>query len=216
MKVKTAFLLLFFLIFGILNIGVGVYMVRYNSISDFLLFFIMQIINIGVAYRLIELLLSLAVKKKDLPKVNKLVSSPSVALLYVTYNDAMPDLLRKLNDQTYKKYDIFILDDSTNKEYIRLIDNYGFKTIRRGTRAGFKAGSLNNWLSLYGDKYDYFAIADSDSAFKNDFIENIVKYAEHPSNKNVAIFQSKILPWNTKNSFSGVVGTMIPLSIYFT
>ncbi len=173
MKVKTAFLLLFFLIFGILNIGVGVYMVRYNSISDFLLFFIMQIINIGVAYRLIELFLSLAVKKKDLLKVNDLVSSPSVALLYVTYNDAMPDLLRKLKDQTYKKYDIFILDDSTNEGHIKLIDNYGFKTIRRGARAGFKAGSLNNWLSLYGDKYDYFVIADSDSAFEIDFIENM-------------------------------------------
>ena len=215
MKVKTAFLLLFFSILGILNISVGVYMVQYNSISDFLLFFIMQIINIGVAYRLVELLLSLAVKKKDLPKVNELVNSPSVALLYVTYNDAMPDLLRRLKDQTYRNYDIFILDDSTNKEYIKLIDNYGFKTIRRGNRAGFKAGSLNNWLFLFGDKYDYFAVADSDSAFENDFIENMIKYVEHPSNKNVAIIQSKILPWNTKNSFSRAVGTMIPLSIYF-
>jgi cellulose synthase/poly-beta-1,6-N-acetylglucosamine synthase-like glycosyltransferase len=215
MKIKTAFLLLFFLTFGILNISVGVYMVPHNSINGFLYFFIMQIINIGVAYRLIELLLSLAVKKKDLHKVNKLVSSPSVALLYVTYNDAMPDLLRKLKDQTYKNCDIFILDDSTNERYIKLIDNYGFKTIRRGTRPGFKAGSLNNWLSLYGDKYDYFVIADSDSAFENDFIGNMIKYAEHPSNKNVAIFQSKILPWNTKNSFSRAVGTMIPLSMYF-
>ncbi|MCX9073756.1 MAG: glycosyltransferase, partial [Candidatus Methanoperedens sp.] len=175
----------------------------------------MQLFNIGVAYGLSEMILSLVVKKKNLPKANKIISFPSVALLYVTYNDVMPELLFKLKDQTYKNYDIFVLDDSTKEKCIEIIDNCGLSVVRRGNRTGFKAGSLNNWLILYGNKYDYFIIADSDSAFEKDFIENIVKYAEHPLNKNIAIFQSKILPWNDKNSFPRIVGAMAPLAIYF-
>ena len=137
-------------------------------------------------------------------------------MLYVTYNDVIPELLSKFKNQTYKNYDVFVLDDSTDEKYKKLIDDSGFNTIRRDTRAGFKAGSLNNWLSLYSDRYDYFVIADSDSFFEEDFIENMVKYAEHPSNRRVAIFQSKVLPWNTKNGFSRIIGTMAPLSMYFS
>jgi len=216
MKIKTIFLVLFILIFAILNICVGAYTVRQNSVPRFLYFLIMQIINIGIAYRLAELILSVIVKKSDLPRIDKLIDWPPVALLYVTYNDAMIDLIHKLKYQTYKDYDIFILDDSTNKEYIEKIDSCGLKVLRRENRIGFKAGSLNNWLSLYGARYQYFIIADSDSIFEDDFIENMVKYAEHKLNKDIAIFQSKILPWNIKNSFPKVVGTMVPLSMYFS
>lgn len=213
---KNFFLLLFLLIFATLNISVGIYTVKLNSIINFVYYIIIQIINIGVAYRLSELFLSLVVKKKDLSKFDKLDSFPSVAVLYVTYNDVMPDLLFKLKEQTYKNYDIYVLDDSTNDECIRVIDNCGFKVVRRRSRAGFKAGSLNNWLFLYGNNYDYFIIADSDSVFEKDFIENMVLYAEHPSNKSIAIFQSKILVWNTKSSFPRILGAMVPLTMYFS
>ena len=215
MDAKIIFPILFFSIFSILNICVGVCLIYDNSIGSLLYLLIMQVINIGVAYRLTELFLSLIVKKNSILKVDELANFPPVALLYVTCNDVIPELLSKLRNQTYKNYDIFVLDDSTDERYKKLIDEYGFKTIRRGTRTGFKAGNLNNWLSLYGDRYKYFVIADSDSDFEADFIENMVKYGEHSSNKNVAIFQSKILPWNTKKRFSRIVGTMVPLSMYF-
>jgi membrane glycosyltransferase len=127
----------------------------------------------------------------------------------------MPDLIDQLKRQNYKNYEIFILDDSTDKNYIQLIDNFKLITLRRGNRCGFKAGSLNNWLSKYGNKYKYFIIADSDSAFKPDFIEKIVRYAEHPLNKEIAIFQSMILPWNKDIPFSRLVGALIPISSYF-
>ena len=216
MKTKIRFPLLFFLTFFVLNICVGVYLIHDNSIDSIVYLLIMQVINIGVAYRLMELFFSLILKKESIPKVDELVDFPSVALLYVTRDDAIPELLAKLKDQTYKNCDIYVIDDSTENKYKKLIDGSGFKVIRREDRTtGNKAGSLNNWLSMYGYRYDYFVIADSDSAFEDDFIEKILKYAEHPSNKNVAIFQSKILPWNTKNGFSRIVGTIAPLSMYF-
>ena len=214
MKTKTIFVLLFILVLAILNISIGLYIARFNSIN-FIYFLILELINIGIAYRFVEFFLSVIIKNNDLSKVEKLASYPPVALLYVTYNDAIPGLMSLLKNQSYKNYDIFILDDSTDEEHIRSIDASGLKILRRNHRNGFKAGSLNNWLYLYGDIYKYFIIADSDSVFGKDFIENMVKYAEHSSNENVAIFQSKILPWNVKNPFSRAVSAMTPLAMYF-
>ena len=135
-------------------------MVDFLNPIAILAFFIIQLINILVAYRLSEFITSLLSKKKDLPKLNELTSTTPVALLYVTYNDAMPEALARLKNQTYKNCDIFILDDSTDKKSRELIDRFDYKTIRRAERIGFKAGALNNWLSLYGDEYEYFIILD--------------------------------------------------------
>lgn len=214
MKVKKVFLFLFFSIFIILNILVGICMVDFINPIAILAFFIIQLINILVAYRLSEFITSLILKKKDLSKLNELTSTTPVALLYVTYNDAMPEALARLKNQTYKNCDIFILDDSTDKKRRELIDRFDYKTIRRAERTGFKAGALNNWLSLYGDEYEYFIIVDSDSLLDNDFVEEMIKYAEHPSNKNIAIFQSKWRIWNTNKKFPRIIASLLPLWLY--
>jgi cellulose synthase/poly-beta-1,6-N-acetylglucosamine synthase-like glycosyltransferase len=178
-------------------------------------FIIMQFINIGVAYGLTEFVLSIVINKKDLAYIRNLVTFPSVALLYVTYNDVLPEILYRLKHQIYPRYDIFILDDSTNNDCIIETNISGFSVIRRDNRKGFKAGAINNWLSLYGDKYDYFVVADSDSVFESDFIERMVKYAEHPTNWRVAIFQSKINNWNNDSKFARTITAATPLSNYF-
>jgi cellulose synthase/poly-beta-1,6-N-acetylglucosamine synthase-like glycosyltransferase len=214
MSIKNMFLVLFFSILIALNMLVGTYMVDFFSPIAIFAFFIIQLINILVAYRLSEFIMSLISKKKDLSKLNELSSIPPVALLYVTYNDAMPEALAGLKNQTYRNYDIFVLDDSTDKKYRELIDSFDYKTIRRDKRIGFKAGALNNWLSLHGDEYEYFIIFDSDSLLDDDFIERLVKYAEHPSNKNIAIFQSKWRIWNTNNKFPRIIASLLPLWLY--
>jgi len=189
-------------------------MIKQNVINILIYFLFLQIINIGVSYRLAELLLALIVKKKDLEKNTCLSFFPRVALLYVTYNDAIPKYLKELSYQNYSNYDIYILDDSDEEEFIKIVNSFDYKILRRTTRSGFKAGCLNNWLRLHGNKYKYFIISDSDSSFDKNFIKNMVVYAEHESNRNVAIFQSKILPSNIINSFSEAVGLMIPIAMY--
>lgn len=213
MIVKNAFLIVFFLIFAILDISIGYCIIHFNTITLFH-FIIFQLINIGVAYGIAEFFLSLAVKRKDLPKLDKLGLLPKVALLYTTYNDVLPAPLSRLNYQVYGNYDIFILDDSTNKTQIDIIKTSGYRIIRRDNRRGFKAGALNNWLSIYGDDYDYFIISDADSLFDDDFIEKMVKYAEHPSNENVAIFQSKIIGWNSQARFARIMAATTPMTNY--
>jgi cellulose synthase/poly-beta-1,6-N-acetylglucosamine synthase-like glycosyltransferase len=170
--------------------------------------------NIGIAYGLSELLLSLVVAKGDLPRLDELRCFPKVALLYVTYNDAMPQSMAELERQSYPNYDIFVLDDSTDDLYKNAVDAYCFKTIRRAERSGFKAGALNNWLSLYGDMYDYFVILDADSLLGESFIEDMVKYAEHPNNENVSIFQSKINNWNNSTNFARTLAITAPFANY--
>jgi len=136
--------------------------------------------NIGVAYGLSELILSLRLAKRDPPKLERLECMPKVALLYATYNDVMPEILDALHNQSYSNCDIFVLDDSTDKRCGLIVDACGFPVIRRSSRSGFKAGALNNWLSLYGRVYDCFIILDADSLIGQDFIEEMLRYAEHP------------------------------------
>lgn len=170
--------------------------------------------NIGIAYGLSELILSLILAKGDLPKMGALTRLPKVALLYVTYNDAMPESISELRSQSYPNYDIFVLDDSTEESCRNAVDAYGFRTIRRIERSGFKAGALNNWLSICGCDYEYFVIMDADSKLEMSFIEEMVKYAEHPCNWNVSIFQSKINNWNERTDFARTLALTTPFANY--
>lgn len=170
--------------------------------------------NIGVAYGLAELILVQIVDNNDLPKIDVLKTLPKVALLYTTYNDAMPKILEELKNQFYENYDIFILDDSTDDRFKKIVDSYLLKTIRRSSRKGFKAGALNNWINCFGDGYEYFVILDSDSSIEPDFIYNMVKYGEHPFNYDVAIFQSKINCYNNITKFAKILSITAPLVNY--
>jgi cellulose synthase/poly-beta-1,6-N-acetylglucosamine synthase-like glycosyltransferase len=94
------------------------------------------------------------------------------------------------------------------------VDCFGYGVLRRGTRRGFKAGNLNHWLDLYGTHYTYFVVLDSDSSIPDDFITRLVEYAEHLQNKQVAVFQSKILTWNVATPMQCVLGVLAPLQMY--
>jgi cellulose synthase/poly-beta-1,6-N-acetylglucosamine synthase-like glycosyltransferase len=161
-----------------------------------------------------EYIISLLVSPKDLPILKELNNFPRVALLYLTYNDAMPEILEKLPDQIYPAYEIFVLDDSTDGKYREVIDRFPYRIIRRDHRGGFKAGAINNWLHQFGKDYRYFIILDSDSVITPDFISSMVRYAEHPDNEKIAVFQSKWLIWNTQNQFPAIIGTLYPLWFY--
>jgi cellulose synthase/poly-beta-1,6-N-acetylglucosamine synthase-like glycosyltransferase len=217
-KAHWIFLGIFFSLLAGLNIAIGLYFIHTINFLSSLYFIIMEFLNIGVAYGLTEFLLSILLPKKTLPQLEELKIYPRVALLYVTCDDVVPDLLQQLAKQRYPNYDIFVLDDSTKNEHRLVVDriatDHGFRVVRREKREGYKAGSLNHWLTLYGDQYKYFIILDSDSALDDDFITRMVKYAEHPSNVNVAVFQSKIRAWNTHNFIPKILDTMTPLYIY--
>lgn len=148
-------------------------------------------------------LASLVVKPYPLPKLDALARQPRVAILYTTMNDVVPECVAAIK-QTYP-VDVYMLDDSSDPYKRAIVDDlarrFRFGVLRRSERKGFKAGALNNWLRRYGVAYDYFVLLDSDSVLPPDWVSEALKFAEHPDNAHLAIFQGFINIWNTDKPF---------------
>lgn len=165
----------------------------------------------GLVYDFAELLFVLLMPQCNALRNGRLTNYPRVALLCCTCDDVDVDVLKNLHSQTYPNLGVFILDDSRSNECRSLVDSLNLKVIRRHSRVGYKAGNLNNWLSQYGSSYPYFVVADADSILPDNFVEQMVCYAEHPENANVAIFESLIQAWNIGNKFARQQNVMTPL-----
>ena len=207
-SIRGLLLSLFLGAFLLTTLPIGINYVNWGHLPSIVCFLGFQVICLGACYDLAEVILALLLKKQELPKLSKIPMPPKAAILYTTCNDAIAECLEELRNQTYTNYDIFVLDDSTDKKYQKMVETFGYKVIRRKSRKGFKAGNLNNWLLNYGASYKYFVIADCDSKFPETFLEEMINYAEHPSNSEIAIFQSKIAPWNTSNHFARTIGIL--------
>lgn len=59
-----------------------------------------------------------------------------------------------------------MLDDSTDQSVVAELDacsrDYGFKVFGRGSRGGYEAGALNDWLREFGNRYDFLMVLDAD------------------------------------------------------
>src|ERR1700676_153077 len=156
----------------------------------------------ALAYDTSQDLLCLVLPKIRLPSLPSLERHPAVALLCVTCDDVDLGVLRRLGRQNYPSLDLFILDDSQLPESRQAIDTLGFQVVRRLSRAGYKAGNLNNWLFTHASRYDYFVVADADSILPEEFVDAMVRVAEHPQNHQVAILESMIYHWNGSAPFA--------------
>ncbi len=200
--IKTLFVALFFIIMSAMNTVVILYVLQWWGRLALVYLALTQMVNLGIAYELTEWTLAFMLKKQDLPKLLSLKQYPPVAVLYLTCNDFIPTLASRLKGLTYPNLTSFVLDDSTKTEYHYEIDRCGLPVIRRKTRLDFKAGNLNHWLQHHSHQFDYFIVLDNDSLISNNFVEEMVKYAEHEANHDVVIFQSVVGIWNRDNRFA--------------
>ena len=80
--------------------------------------------------------------------------------------------------------EVFVLDDSTDPEIRKRIDQYsaevGFKVIRRASRKGYKAGAVNYWLKNYGNLYDFMIIMDADQRLIPGVFDYVMKFFDDP------------------------------------
>ena len=181
------------------------------TLWDLIYVVLLEYIALGLTYDMAELLLALVAPRCDPPHCDGLMTRPRIALLCCTCDDVDIGVLRNLRNQTYENLEVFILDDSQSNNSRSLVDSVGLTVIRRCNRSGYKAGNLNNWLSRYSLPFPYFVVADADSILPDSFVEQMVCYAEHPENANVAIFESYIQAWNTGNRFAHLQNVMAPL-----
>lgn len=147
------------------------------------------------------------IKDVEISKKNE----PRVLLLYCTCNDFNPSALSKSSRQDYSNFKVVILDDSTQNEYISLINKYKFQhsnveVVRRNDHKGYKAGNLNNYL-MGRDDYDYFVVLDSDEVIPQDYIKKVLKYFNYDSN--CGAVQAKHKALKGKNIFQDLMGMCV-------
>lgn len=222
--VTNSVLLLFASVYFPLTVFIGLFWMQAGDPISLLLFAAWQLIIAKIVYDLIWMLSALRPPKNRIPKLSILQTYPKVALLYVCRDDVVEDCLRSLSLQNYPNGDVFILDDSQNPanraivnqltdEMILEYPGMRVEIIRRTDLRGYKAGNINHWLKHYGGQYKYFIVFDNDSKAGPGFIQEMVQYAEHPLNENIAIFQGKIIPWNTANCLARFVGATAPINM---
>src|SRR3989449_7567634 len=177
-------------------------------------FALMVVFLFSFAFVFSKRLLSLVLPPFRLPALDRLERQPKVALLYTTMNDVVPDCLRAVRQDV--PVDVFVLDDSSDPAKRALVDRVAGEVkatvLRRQTRKGFKAGAINAWLRVHGTEYEYFVLLDADSLLPADWVRHALRYAEHPDNADLAIFQGMINIWNTDVKFAGALAPAHVLS----
>jgi len=181
----------------------GLWVVNWTQPVSLAQYALMLIFLFSFAFVFSKRLASLVLPPFRLPALSRLTRQPRVAILYTTMNDVVPDCIRAIR-QTYP-CDVFLLDDSSDPAKRAVVDRLaaetGFRVLRRPERRAFKAGAVNGWLGLHGLAYDYFVLLDADSLLPADWVEHALRYAEHPENADLAIFQGMINIWNTDLPF---------------
>ncbi|HLQ07111.1 MAG TPA: glycosyltransferase family 2 protein [Nitrososphaerales archaeon] len=209
---RIAFFSVMLAIYLTLEFALSFYVVRWDRVPSVALFSVLSVLFLGAAYGTTRELVSLK-DRPPLPSVQSLASRPRVALLYTTMNDVVPECLASMA-QDYPS-DVYVLDDSTNPEAMATVDRVSseqaYTVERRTTRRGYKAGAINDWLAKHWGSYDYVVLFDADSYLPPDWVGRALRYAEHPANGDVAIFQGLINIWNLDTDFAAALAPMSKL-----
>ena len=196
-------------IYLLLELTMVSFVIRWDHLTSVALFAVLSVLFLGGAYGTTRELLSLK-NRPSLPSLESLPGTPRVALLYTTMNDVVPECLSSMA-QDYPS-DVYVLDDSTSSDARATVDRVsgekGYKVERRENRRGYKAGAINDWLAKHWGSYDYVVLFDADSYLPPDWVRGALKYAEHPDNGDVAIFQGLINIWNLDTSFASTLAPM--------
>ncbi len=210
--VRRSFYSLYFAYFAALVGAMGYFVIRWSHPASIALFTVLTVLFLGGAYGLARQTVALVYRRRgELPALSDLAGRPKVAILYTTMNDVVPECLAAIH-QDYPT-DVFVLDDSSDAGARNTVDriarSFGFRVVRRPARRGFKAGAINDWFARWGAQYDYFVLLDADSFLPVDWVREALKFAEHPANARVAVFQGQINIWNLDTRF---VQTLAPMS----
>jgi cellulose synthase/poly-beta-1,6-N-acetylglucosamine synthase-like glycosyltransferase len=138
--------------------------------------------------------INLFIDKKE-KKHYRLKEYPFVSVQIPTFNDPIAQrcIQKCMNfDYPKDKYEIVIVDDSTNEKTQDLLKSFAdenpnfIKYIHRTNREGFKPGALKNAMKI--TKGEVLVIFDSDWIPKPDFLKKVVKPFADPK---VAVVQTR-------------------------
>lgn len=135
-------------------------------------------------------------ERKSRPEPFTLHSEPLVSLIIPTFNPnlyALETNLFNIANLSYKNKEVFITDNSDNKEVIQGLENlckrFNVQLIHRDGLQGFKAKNLNNALEQIKGKY--FIIIDTDQSLKESSIEKFLYEFESTNDNKLAFVQGR-------------------------
>lgn len=159
--------------------------------------FMLVIFWLLAAYYIAVVLFSFLSKPLPTPEVAAGGNWPDVAILYPTCNDFQAEAAASCLDQTYPSFHLFLLDDSTEDEFLAAVNAFHGShldrttIVRRQTRKGFKAGNLNHALSGPAAAYPFFAVVDADERLPSDFLQRTMA---HMRDSDLAFVQANHAP----------------------
>ena len=129
-----------------------------------------------------------SLSSRDSAREEPLCEQP-VAVLLTVCDDFQPPAAHSCVTQDYPDFHVYVLDDSSGEQMKEKVDTFQknfpkkVTVMRREDRKGFKAGNLNNCLSLLPEKYAYIALADSDTHLPAAFLRIATGLLEVNSSK---------------------------------
>ncbi len=215
-SIRFRFFLVMGLLFAAMDGVLAVFVIRWDRLPSVILFGVLSMLFFGSSYGLAREILALTLPPVVPASMVHLPRKVRVAILYATMNDVVPECLRAIH-QTYPS-DVYVLDDSSDPAQRAVVDAIArerrYVVVRRGGRRGYKAGAINDWLRAFGDRYDYLVLLDADSYLPQDWVAEALRYAEHPDNARVAIFQGLINIWNLDSEFARILAPMARVGQY--
>ena len=108
------------------------------------------------------------------------MENKKVAILMSTYNGEkyLKEQIESLLAQTYGNIEIYIRDDGSKDNTIKIIKNYKEKYNNIVLKEGKNIGFINSFFELLNlcNDADYYAYCDQDDVWMNDKIERAVKF----------------------------------------
>ncbi|WP_236749002.1 glycosyltransferase family 2 protein [Acidianus manzaensis] len=143
-------------------------------------------------------------KKYYMPLAGK-IQNYRIASFVTSFNEdpkIVESTLISVKNVTQKYGKVFLLDDSTNEEIRKELENFCKKNdiiyFHRENRKGFKAGAINEALKKIEDSFDLVAIFDADQRPLEGFFEQVIPYFSDPK---VALVQ---IPQNYTETYTKI------------
>jgi membrane glycosyltransferase len=154
----------------------------------------------GLSLEITELLLAFLWTQEKVEFAELKIKRRETAILITVCNDADEEALSALLSLREAGYPVFVLDDSSPPTLLPDSIRTFVTHISRSGRVGAKAGNLNHWLMQFGDSYENVVILDADCIISAPTVDKLVQASLHPTNSDVAIFQSKVIPRYRRSS----------------
>jgi membrane glycosyltransferase len=203
-----------FLICGMIDFGESHFLLAVFWLLGF------TILTFNVSYMLVCTFISFFLKPDILAERN-IANIPKTAIIYVVRNES-EDVIRKSLEGSFRnnfldQVNLWLLSNSDDPAYIEMEKRviHEFQTMFGLDRVGYfqtyenslrrKHVCIQQWLKAFPE-YRYFLVCDADSILPQDGLIRLIRKAEHPANREIALFQSQINIGERPTYFARLMG----------